>query len=223
MAMGLFIVLEGFDFSGKTKQQEMLSSWFKKQNKYNDILSTQEPTRKAEEIIRILKEETDPNSVNCSKMAQGYINDRIQHSENLILPSLNAGAIVICDRYRMSTDAYQWAQGIPLQKLLDMQNHSSIIQPDLTILFDIDVETFLKRAKRAKKYHGRGEELFEKREFAKIAIENYRTLANSEYGDNPERYGEIVVIDGKPKEDVVHTNVIDAVDPIYDLWCDYNK
>ena len=222
MTSGLFIVFEGFDFSGTTTQQEMLTSWLRSQDKYNEVFQGHEPTKNAKEIIRLLKEGKNPREVDNFLMAEGYINDRIQHTRELILPALKSGAHVIEDRYRMSTDAYQWTQGIPLNKLLEMQKNENIIKPDLTILLDIDVKTFLKRAKRDKKRSAL--ELFEKDpKFVEECIDNYRTLVESEYKLFPKEYGEVVVIDGRPKPKKVHADIIDAVDPIYDLWCDYNN
>ena len=76
---------------------------------------------------------------------------RRDHLERIILPALNEGKIVICDRFTDSTRMYQGMRGANLRNLVDTLNEKVInFDPDLTILIDINPEISLKRAKSRK-------------------------------------------------------------------------
>ena len=119
---GMFIVFEGSDGSGKGTQMINLAGHIKDLDKYKDVILTHEPWR-SEEIKRKLKEDKEAYSDGI-KMAGLYVNDRINHSEE-INSRLNEGYFVLCDRYKLSTCAYQWTQGVDLYRLLKM--HEDLI------------------------------------------------------------------------------------------------
>ena len=118
----------------------------------------------------------------------GYI--RKKHLEKLIIPALEQGCFVVCDRYSLSTYAYQMAQGVSLELIRKL--HAEVINPDLTFFVDVDYNVAKKRIL------ARGEKLekFEKdEEFTKNLINNYRRLVLGS-GENISLLGEVVKVNG---------------------------
>ena len=105
MFNGLFLVLEGGDYSGKKEQSIRLAENLLNLSEDNDVLITHEPTRRAKEIKRKIKDNESAHA-DAEKMAELYVDDRIYHSKNLIKPNLDKGAIVITNRYFLSTLVY---------------------------------------------------------------------------------------------------------------------
>ena len=150
---GLFITFEGGEGSGKTTQIKMLEAALKTQNK--EVILTREPggCPGAEEIRKLLvtgnKDRWDP-------VAEIYLFSaaRRAHLIEKIWPAMDAGKIVICDRYADSTMAYQgygYGDDKERQDLVRRTYHdiAGSFKPDLTIVLDIPVEIGLKRSKRA--------------------------------------------------------------------------
>jgi len=142
---GAFITLEGPEGAGKTTQVKLLSS--KLEAAGIPHLITRDPggTPLGKQIRRILLTPGNPVSPMAELLL--YSADRAQHVDELILPALKAGKLVICDRYTDSTVAYQgYGRGIDL-KLIDTLNGMSTqgLKPELSILFDIESEKGLGR------------------------------------------------------------------------------
>ena len=146
----MFITLEGIEGSGKTTQISQLAACFNA-NGYKTI-ATREPgdTAIGKKIRTIL---LDPNNSGMSDLCELFLYgaDRAQHLAQVVIPSLNAGKIVLCDRFTDATTVYQGAaRGIP--KTLIDTIHSIVVKdltPDLTILFDLEPETGLARTVKA--------------------------------------------------------------------------
>ena len=141
--MNKFVTFEGIDGSGKSTVSKKVFQNLK--NEAYDVILTFEPTDTyiGKCVQRFIKEENDPFST-----AFAFIADRIQHCKQ-IKKWLDAGKIVICDRYSESTYAYQGAQmqGIinsPIKWLKSLSD-DRIITPDITFLFLIDPEEAIKR------------------------------------------------------------------------------
>lgn len=142
----MFITFEGPDGSGKSTQAALLLE-FLRQHGYNVVL-TREPggTEIGDQIRTIL---SDLHNVRMHPRTETllFLAARAQIVEQVILPSLAAGAIVLCDRYADSTLAYQGYGHrhdlSQIQALLDFATGG--LQPDLTLLLDIDVEEGLQR------------------------------------------------------------------------------
>ena len=143
----MFITFEGPDGSGKSTQIPLLAE-FLRQAGY-DILLTREPggTPIGEQIRGIISDlkNTDMRERTEILLFQA---SRAQHVDQVILPHLQRGGLVLCDRYADSTLAYQ---GYGYQ-LFDLDTLRSIIrfatgglQPDLTLLFDLEAEEGLRR------------------------------------------------------------------------------
>lgn len=216
MKKGLFVVFEGIDGSGKGTQLELLHHHIKQLDKYNEVLTAREPTRNAEQIRKRL-EQDDTITSGVIDMARLFIEDRRQHLQNTILPVLNSGGIVLCDRYMMSTLAYQSAQGIPLDTLLHMHQEAGIIAPDLTLLINTRPEVALERIKK----RGQKIEKFEKDfEFAGILWGQYQTIYGRTYKENltSETLGFISTIDGDKPTKKVFAQVREVFDDVYEVW-----
>jgi dTMP kinase len=143
---GFFISLEGIEGTGKTTQARLLSERFVE--KGYEVVLTQEPggTLIGSRIREILLH-VDHKEMSYMTELLLYNADRAQHLNEKILPSVSNGKIVITDRFTDSTIAYQgYGRGIDIKllKSIDLIATGGI-RPDLTILFDLDIETGLKR------------------------------------------------------------------------------
>jgi dTMP kinase len=157
----MFIVLEGIDGCGKTKQIINLVNFFYREDKYNHVVVTREPYKKRE-IREILKIEESPNE-KVEQLTYLFIEDRKEHIKDIIIPSLNKSFIVLCDRYKYSTICYQSAQGFSIERFLDM--HKFMPVPDFVFVLDVDVKTALERL--AKDSSRKRENKFEQKIFLK--------------------------------------------------------
>lgn len=149
---GLFISLEGIEGTGKTTQARLLSEHLARKG-YAPVL-TEEPggTSIGLRIREVLLKIEHKEMHHLTELFL-YNASRCQHIHELILPSINAGKIVITDRFSDSTTAYQgYGRGIDLMLLETLDGIvTGGLKPDLTLLLDIDVETGLKRNRGANK------------------------------------------------------------------------
>jgi dTMP kinase len=143
-----FITIEGGEGSGKTTQSLFLKEYFKRRN--YKVLLTREPggTDLAESIRRIL---LNPNS-NIVPLSELFLYEaaRAQHIKKIVLPALQLGKIVICDRFTDSTVAYQcYGRKLDLGFINSLNFVASYgLTPDLTIYLDITPVKGLTEAKK---------------------------------------------------------------------------
>ncbi len=163
MAEGKFITFEGADGSGKTTQLKIIKEFL--ENSGYKVVETREPgaTAIGEKIREILLHETEKISDNCEMFL--FLADRAEHIERLIKPAIECGKIVLCDRHTDSTIAYQgYGRGKNkeiLRKLNDIAVNGLI--PDLTLLFDVTIETAQNRVGKDKdRMESAGREFFER-------------------------------------------------------------
>jgi len=142
---GKFITFEGCDGSGKSTQIRRFSEHLKGLG--HNVVLTREPggSPGAEEIRQlILTGDQDRWSAETELLL--FNAARRDHVEKTIRPALVAGAVVLCDRFADSTRAYQGVARADLRPLVDQLHALMIgIEPDLTILMDIDPEESLRR------------------------------------------------------------------------------
>ena len=181
MKKGLFITFEGIEGCGKTTQMNLLADHLKKEGV--SVLKTREPggTKIGEEIRELL---LNPDNKKMAKETEMllYGASRAQHIKELIEPALKSGKIVLCDRYADSTLAYQGFgrnMGISLIRKTCPLSLGSI-QPELTILLDLDVKAGLSRIKNRKGGNDRIEK--EKIAFHNKVRKGYLKLAKASRG-----------------------------------------
>ena len=155
---GYFISFEGIDGSGKSTQIQKLANFLKGRD--FDIVITREPggSKGGEEIRKLLLQgNVDRWSAETEILL--FTAARRDHLERIILPALEDGKVVICDRFTDSTRMYQGMRGVNLRNLVDTLNEKVIkFDPDLTIVIDINPEISLKRAKSRKTVEERFED-----------------------------------------------------------------
>jgi len=143
---GLFISFEGIDGSGKSTQARILVEALQQQGV--DVVHTREPggSPGAEEI-RALVLQGDPDRWSAETEILLFTAARRDHLERTIRPALEAGKVVVCDRFADSTRMYQGLSRGDLRALVD-QLHDLMIgqEPDMTILIDMDPAEGLSRA-----------------------------------------------------------------------------
>jgi len=143
---GFFITLEGPDGCGKTCQIPALAEYLR--GRGWNILTTREPggTEISEQIRNVIMSMANKGMHPRTEILL-FQSSRAQLVEQVIRPALEAGKIIICDRYADSTMAYQGyghrTDLAFLRQLLDFATGS--LKPDLTILLDLDVEVGLRR------------------------------------------------------------------------------
>lgn len=139
---GFFLVIEGIDGSGKTTQSIRLCEGLRLEG-YKTLYTAEPSDGPIGSFIkeRILAREKFPPEVEVLLFAA----DRFEHQSNVIVPALNEGLIVVCDRYFYASLAYQGAQGVDLDWIREV--NSFALKPDLAICLDVPPEEALARKK----------------------------------------------------------------------------
>ena len=130
---GLFIVFEGIDGTGKSTQLHLLAEKLRQLG--YAVVATREPTN-GPYGQKIRKLFVDRGSVSQEEELELFIADRDQHVKEIIKPALSDGCVVICDRYYLSTIAYQGANG--MDQDLIMKKNEDFPVPDLAIILEIE-------------------------------------------------------------------------------------
>lgn len=150
MMKGIFITFEGGDGAGKTTLIQKIFTYLEKHGL--DVVQTRAPggTQIGKDIRNLLLHKHDAPLSKRSELLL-FLADRAQHVDELILPHLKKGKIVLCDRFNDSTTAYQGgARGFKedlVRKLCDFACNS--LTPDLTLYLDLDPKIGFERAKKA--------------------------------------------------------------------------
>lgn len=200
---GKFITIEGTDGSGKSTQIELLMDYLRK--KGADVIFTREPggTQISEKIREIILD-VDNSEMTGITEALLYAAARSQHVEEKIIPALEAGKIIICDRFVDSSIAYQGAaRGLGAEKIMGI-NEAALhgIMPDMTLFFDLSPENGILRKKNERALDRLEKE---KMDFHEKVYEGYKNLCKK----YPER---IKPIDADRSIDEVHSEVIEVID-----------
>jgi dTMP kinase len=200
---GLFVSLEGIDGSGKSTQARRLAGHMRARGR--DPVLTREPggAPGAEEIRRLLVE-GDPARWSPETEILLFTAARRDHLERTIRPALEAGRDVVTDRFADSTRVYQGVTRGELRGLVDTIHAAAIgVEPDLTIILDMDPQVALERglARRS------GEDRFEDfgLSFQERLRDGFLALAD-------EAPGRCVVLDASADPDTVARQVADVVD-----------
>ena len=203
---GRFITLEGGEGAGKSTQAKLLAERLRAAG--HAVTLTREPGgTPAGEDVRALLVSGDPRR--WSAEAEALLNSaaRDAHLLQLIRPSLAEGGIVISDRFMDSTRAYQGYAGGCDMALIDALEHSIVgaTRPDLTLMFDLDPELGLIRARA----RGEGEDRYERKGlgFHRLLRQGFLEIAR----DEPQRCR---IIDASADRDAVTAAVWAAVEPV---------
>ena len=188
---GLFITFEGADGCGKSTQLDLLKNYL--ENKGFEVVETREPGAKGlgQEIRKLLLHYDGYISPKCEAFM--FLADRAQHIDTIIKTAVEEGKIVLCDRHTDSTIAYQgYGRGEDIEKLKYLNNLATGgFNPDLTLVYDVDIETALER---------RGDDRDRMEQAGKdfqVKVQNgYKKIAEFE----PER---VKIIDAKPDIETV--------------------
>ena len=128
--LGKFIVFEGLDGSGQSTQSKLLKDFLIKEKK--QIILTKEPTIDSSSGLKIKEILDEKIKISGNDLQRLFTQDRKEHLENLIIPSLISGKTVISDRYFFSCFAYGASDGLDLEGLIEMNNN--FILPDITFV-----------------------------------------------------------------------------------------
>lgn len=199
---GILITFEGIEGTGKSTHAKLLYEYL--QGRGFDVVLTGEPggTQIGEKIRELLLS-SEYKEVSPVTELLLYNASRVQHIQEVILPAMNKGAIVITDRFTDSTVAYQgYGRGIDLNIINSIKRIVAAgLQPDITILLDLDVEVGLRRNRGINKTD-RLE--LEDVEFHKRVRNGYLEIATKE----PER---IKLIDASKSIKQVHNRIIKII------------
>jgi len=145
-ARGFFICVEGLDGCGKTTQTKLLVKRLRR--KGHDAFYTAEPSRG--KIGVFIKRHCLHGEKRVSSVIEAllFAADRFEHVEDVIVPAIRKGKIVVSDRYVYSSLAYQGAAGLDLGWIETVNKHA--VRPDLAIFVDVEPEVVVKRLKRRK-------------------------------------------------------------------------
>lgn len=150
MKKGIFITFEGIDASGKTTQVKKAVRYLRK--KGFDILFLREPGGEltSERIRKILLKSKSTITPITELML--YLASRSQIVKKRIIPALKEKNIVICDRFSDSTLAYQgYGRGLDKEWIKNLNKKVTLgVKPDLTLLIDVPLKVYVKRAKLKK-------------------------------------------------------------------------
>lgn len=204
MAKGKFIVFEGGEGSGKSTMIEKTYEWLINNN--INCIKTREPGGiKISEKIREVILDNDNIEMDSRTEALLYAAARRQHLVEKVIPALNDGVVVLCDRFIDSSLAYQGhARGIGIDEIMKI-NEFAIdgYMPDLSIFFDIEPKLGLERILMDNNREVNRLDK-EKMEFHTLVREGYNLV----YDMNKDR---IVKIDASKSIDDVFNNVKEII------------
>lgn len=207
---GTFITFEGLDGCGKSTQLERLAAGLRSRGM--EVLATREPggTATGERIRQLLLDIRTAGLDPYAELALMFAS-RAQHLREAILPALDAGQVVLCDRFTDSSEAYQGG-GRKLGSAVVWELHRALcggLQPELTILMDTDVASSVDRARRRNRDRGTDsadESRFESenRAFFTRVRNTYLEIAKRE----PQR---VVLVDARGTPEQTHAKIVDLV------------
>jgi dTMP kinase len=211
MPRGLFVTFEGLDGSGKSTQLRRLKERLEADGL--TVTATRQPggTRVGDRIRALLRDSRTESLDPLAELGLMF-SDRAQSIAEVIEPALEAGRIVLCDRFTDSSEAYQGG-GRQLGSQVVRDLHAALcrgLQPDLTLLllpdFDVSLARARRRNQRAAAATGSDENRFETESsaFYRRVFDKYREIAARE----PLR---VVAIDSNGSIEEVHERIVQVV------------
>lgn len=188
---GKFIVVEGLDGSGQSTQVSLLRDFFI--GKGEQVVLTKEPTLDSQAGKKLREILDEKNKIDPSQLQELFAHDRKEHLDNVIIPALKQGKIVISDRYFFSSFAFGASDGLDLEWLIKINN--DFLLPDLTIILKVRPEVCISRIEK----RGEPKTLFEKQEKLVKVWETYKIM--------PERFENVKIINGEESIKEVFDNI----------------
>jgi dTMP kinase len=165
---GVFIVVEGIDGSGSTTHTKLLGKALRQRGL--KVVETCEPSsgpigsmiRQVLQRRLFVADATGPRAFAWSTMALLFAADRMDHLDSTVVPALREGAVVLSDRYDLSSLAYQSVTSPTGEKVVPWirELNAAALRPDLTVVIDVPVEV----AEERRRSRGGVEEMFESRD-----------------------------------------------------------
>ncbi len=166
---GFFIVIEGIDGTGKSTLAQNIHAALSDEGR--ECLLTFEPTN-GRWGAKLRESFTGKKRLSPEDELELFLKDREEHVEQEIRPALEAGKTIVCDRYYLSTMAYQGARGMDMEEI-KRRNEAFAIEPDIALILELPVETALKRITET-----RGEQLnnFEQADYLERVAANFNKM-----------------------------------------------
>lgn len=205
---GKFIVFEGIDGCGKTKQLEKTATWLG--GLKLPIFTTKEPNKKGDWGSRIYQELENPKGLHKTDpfgFQTWYACDSKENLHNSVIPHLRAGCPVLSDRFRLSL-CYGAEDSSDFLALMEMNQRiigEDFIWPDLALVFDVDVDNAIARLKAK----GRDTDAFEERGKLSRVIRRYQDFACA--------YKNCVIVDADDTEEEVFKEVQNLIKKLLKL------
>jgi dTMP kinase len=165
---GVFVVLEGIDGSGSTTHTKLLGKTLRQRGL--KVVETCEPSagpigsmiRQVLQRRLFVADAAGPRAFAWSTMALLFAADRMDHLDSTVVPALREGAVVLSDRYDLSSLAYQSCTAPNGDKVVPWirELNAAALRPDLTIVLDVPAEV----AEERRRSRGGVEEMFEARD-----------------------------------------------------------
>ncbi len=208
---GLLIVIEGTDGSGKSTQIERLKRWIEDQS-YGVMVSEWKTSKFIADAINDAK---DRNLLNATTFSLLYAADFADRLEQVIIPALKAGFVVILDRYIYTAYARDVVRGHNIEWLKNLYDYAP--EPDMVFYLDVPVEILLKRiiGTTGLDYWESGRDIGLSSDFYK-SFQIYQGKCLDEYQKMIKEYG-FISIDGTLSEKEIHKKIISKVKDILEV------
>jgi dTMP kinase len=211
MGSGFFLTFEGLDGSGKTTQLRKLAVWLETRGHKATVTRQPGGTRIGDRIRQLLLDSKTEKLAPLAELGLMF-SDRAQAIAEVIAPALEAGHVVLCDRYTDSTEAYQGG-GRELGSDVVLKMHEAMcggLQPDLTILLLPDFDDSLRRARNRNQKNaksGADENRFEREDsaFYRRVYNKYREIALRDAS-------RVVVIESDASIDAIHQRIASVIE-----------
>ena len=203
MGAGKFITIEGGEGAGKSTNISFIKDYLEQQKL--EVVFTREPggTPLSERLRDILLDKNETEMSSDTELLLMFA-ARAQHLDEVILPAINEGKWVVCDRFTDATYAYQGGgRGIDVERIATLENWvQGDIRPDMTIIFDLPIDVGLSRASSRSQPD----------RFEQESIDFFTRVRNAylqRADQNPERYS---IIDAEPDLETVQKNLLQVLD-----------
>lgn len=208
---GLLIVIEGTDGSGKSTQIEKLKRWIEDQS-YGVMVSEWKTSKFIADAINDAK---DRNLLNATTFSLLYAADFADRLEQVIIPALKAGFVVILDRYIYTAYARDVVRGHNIEWLKNLYDYAP--EPDMVFYLDVPVEILLKRiiGTTGLDYWESGRDIGLSSDFYK-SFQIYQSKCLEEYQKMSDEYG-FISIDGTNSPKDIHKKITSHVKNLLEI------